>query len=78
MITYWVIWELPKETPNGYNQAVFRTLKEMMDYLEESYGPDYDHMTMFELRTLHVKSWTEAIAITHFSHGLYKALFQLR
>lgn len=78
MITYWLIWPLTSETCNGYNQAVFRTLKELVEFLEEAYGPDYGEMQDFQLRTLHVANWKEALKITNLSHGPYRSLFQLR
>ena len=78
MKTYWLIWKLTKETPNGYNQAVFKSMKELVEYLEEAYGPDYDQMQEFDLRTLQVASWDEVSKIIDLSHGPFRTMFGLR
>lgn len=55
MKTYWIIWPFSKETRNGYNQAVFRTIKELINYLEEAYGPDYSDILLDVRGLCHIK-----------------------
>ncbi len=77
MKTYWLIWALEDDSPNGYNQAVFKTLKEFMDFLEDAYYP-YDDMEGFVIRTVEVADWPQAMAIVDLCRLHYEQVLNVR